>query len=190
MGTLITGLILFLGIHLLRETGMRESMVRELGTGPYRLIFSVVAVTGLVLVFWGRTLIPFIQVYTPLYQFRYLGNILMLPAVILVVAGSLPQSWIRRSVVHPMLTGIILWGGAHLWTNGDLASLLLFGAFTLWALAKMTSLGFADRKTAKRPWFFWDLAALVVGCLLYFFLVTYHGDLFGVGVVVCLTMAC
>ena len=41
---------------------------------------------------------------------------------------------IKRRVKHPMLVGIILWAIGHLLANGDLASLLLFGAFLIYAI--------------------------------------------------------
>ena len=54
--------------------------------------------------------------------------LLMLPALVLLVAAYVP-SRIRTAVRHPMLASVKLWAFAHLLTNGDLASVLLFGSF-------------------------------------------------------------
>jgi uncharacterized membrane protein len=104
----------------------------------------------------------------------------MLPALVLVVAGNLPLSYIRSNVQNPMLAGITLWGLAHLWSNGDLASVLLFGSFALWGGFKFYSLRGTPRINLA-PSFFWDFVALIVGLSLYLGLSTYHGQIFGVG---------
>ena len=37
------------------------------------------------------------------------------------------------AVAHPMLAALMIWAFAHLLTNGDLASVLLFGSFLVYA---------------------------------------------------------
>jgi len=86
-----------------------------------------------------------------------------------VVAAYLRGN-IWRALKHPMLIGVKTWAVAHLISNGDLGSILLFGSFLGWA-------GY-DRSTLKRrtdPGTLSipagglgnDILALVVGTLLY-----------------------
>jgi hypothetical protein len=44
---------------------------------------------------------------------------------------------LRSLLRHPMLTGVIVWAVAHLLVNGDVASLVLFGAMAVWAVTEM-----------------------------------------------------
>ena len=100
---------------------------------------------------------------------RLTSQFLTWPASIFVVAAYLRGN-IWRALKHPMLIGVKTWAVAHLISNGDLGSILLFGSFLGWA-------GY-DRSTLKRRTdpgtlsipaggFGNDILALVVGTLLY-----------------------
>ena len=85
-----------------------------------------------------------------------------------------------------MLLGVVIWGVAHLWANGDLASILLFGSFTLWAGLKFATLR-AETTSTSAPelsWLWRDLIAVVAGSILYFIIYVSHGPLFGVGLAI------
>jgi len=114
----------------------------------------------------------------------------MIPAAILVVAGNLPMSNLRKYLRNPMLLGVTLWGLAHLWSNGDLASIILFLSFTLWAGLKFLRLGMlantgeqGTTEQEKNIWELlkWDTIALISGLFFYVVISLYHGQLFGVG---------
>lgn len=181
---LTLGLGLFIGTHLLREFGLRDSVLRRLGAGPYRLSYSLVTAAGLVLIVVGKSGSPFIMLWQPVYELRYITHFLMLPATILVVAGNLPMSHLRYNLQHPMLIGTMIWGGAHLWANGDLASVVLFSSLALWALIKMTALLMRPAADRKPPLLRWDVIAVVCGFLLYVLIIIYHGQLFGIGLTI------
>src|SRR5262249_57218718 len=55
-------------------------------------------------------------------------EILMWPASIFVVAAY-SRGYIWRTLKHPMLVGVKTWAVAHLISNGDLGSIVLFGSF-------------------------------------------------------------
>lgn len=191
---LIPGLLLFMGLHSLREFGLRERLQTRLGTGRYRLFFSIGVVISLLLIVQGKAGAPFIQLWVPPFNLRSLTHLIMLSATMLFIAGSLPHSFTRELVVHPMLIGVILWGVAHLISNGDLASVLLFGLLPLWAVVKIVSLerirhraneaaGEPLAPPALRPALQWDAAAIVLGVIAYTMFLVFHGQLFGLALI-------
>ena len=191
---LIPGLLLFMGLHLLREFGVRERLQTRLGTGHYRLLFSMAIIISLVLIVQGKSGAPFIQLWVPPFNLRSFTHLIMLSSTMLFIAGSLPHSFTRELVIHPMLLGVILWGVAHLISNGDLASVLLFGLPPLWAVVKIVSLERVRQRTkmaagqpvsppALRPALQWDAAAVVLGVIAYTVFLVFHGQLFGLALI-------
>ncbi len=191
---LIPGLLLFMGLHLLRELGVRERLQTRLGTGRYRLLFSIAILLSLVLIVQGKSGAPFIQLWVPPFNLRSFTHLIMLSSTMLFIAGSLPHSFTRELVIHPMLLSVILWGVAHLISNGDLASVLLFGLPPLWAVVKIVSLERVRQRTkmaaghpvsppALRPALQWDAAAVVLGVIAYTVFLVFHGQLFGLALI-------
>jgi uncharacterized membrane protein len=105
---------------------------------------SLVALVGLVLIGYGfgqYRADDWIELWSPPRWTRYVTEILMWPASIFVVAAySRGEIW--RALKHPMLVGVKTWAVAHLISNGDLGSIVLFGSFLAWAVY--------DRITLKR----------------------------------------
>ena len=62
-------------------------------------------------------------------------------SIICILAAYIPGQ-LRRVLKHPMLVGVKLWALAHLISNGDLGSIILFGSILAWAVF--------DRITLKR----------------------------------------
>lgn len=184
MWILVAGLVVFFGIHLTRviAPGLRERQVAA-GEQRWKGIYSLIALAGVGLMVWGwivyRGEAP--QVFDPPAWGRHVAMALMLPALILVAAANMPAGRIKAAVKHPFLLGIILWAGAHLLANGDLASLLLFGSFLAYAvLDRIAVIPRGDpAPLAVRPRS--DLVASVAGVVLYAVLVLFlHQWLFGV----------
>lgn len=138
MGVLLLGLVLFLGVHSTRivAEGWRSRMVARLGEGPWKGLYSLLALVGFVLVVWGYGLArqqP-VVLWTPPRGMAHLAALLTVPAFILLVAAYVPRNAIRARLHHPMVLGVKLWALAHLLANGTLADVVLFGAFLLWAI--------------------------------------------------------
>jgi uncharacterized membrane protein len=85
------------------------------------------------------------MVYQPTAWTAHVAWVLMWLAVTIVPAAYLPTN-LKRVMRHPFLWGVALWAIAHLLTNGDMASLLLFGAFGAYAFFDM---GSANRQGAE-----------------------------------------
>ena len=76
------------------------------------------------------------QIWNPAPWTRYLNNLLVVLGFYFFVASGMGV-WGARVNRHPQLTGVVLWAVAHLLVNGDLASMVLFGGFLVWALAEI-----------------------------------------------------
>lgn len=139
MMVLIVGLILFLGVHLLPTSPeLRDGLKERIGDTPYRILFSVLSLAGLVIIVLGFHKLQLHPgknpiLWEPPIWTRHIAVALMLPAMILLVASVIP-SRIRTATRHPMLIAIKTWALAHLLANGDLAALLLFGSFLAFAV--------------------------------------------------------
>ena len=134
---LIAGLVLFLGAHVFVTCrAQRAALIARLGEGPYKGLFSLVSLIGLVLIAWGFGLYRqtgWIDIWFPPAWMRHVTVALVWPSIVLVVAAYLPGR-IKAAAKHPMLAGVKLWAFAHLLSNGDLGSILLFGSFLAWGV--------------------------------------------------------
>ncbi len=182
MPLLVVGLLLFFIPHLLRETGLRDRVVVKLSSeAAYKGIFSLATAIGLGLIVLGKSQATFFMVWQPPFEWRVVSHFLMLPGAILVTTGNLPPSHLAAATRNPMLLGVGLWGLAHLWSNGDLASILLFGCFTVWSMVKFVSMWGVAGRASLAPEILWDAMAILLGLLLYALVAMFHGHLFGVG---------
>ncbi len=183
MVVLVAGLILFFVPHSLREFGLRDAALGRLSPeGAYKGAFSLVSLLGLGLVIWGKSLAPFVMVWEPVFELRWISHYVMMPVFCLVMAGVGRNSLTRMVTRHPMLIGVFLWAAAHVWVNGDLASMLLFGSFALWSAVKIFSLWEPpDFRDFRKSMLVQDFLYLATGSLLYFAVFVFHGELFGVG---------
>ena len=179
---LALGLILFFIPHSLRELGFREKVINSLPSqNAYLGLYSIVALIAVGLIIWGKSVAPFTMAWQPIFQLRFISHVLMIPAFVLVIAGNTPTSYMKKQLRNPMVLGLTFWGIAHLWSNGDLASILLFGSFAVWGFFKFITLGLTQGCVTKKPSIFWDIVSIVIGLILYWVVGVYHGELFGVG---------
>jgi uncharacterized membrane protein len=140
---MIVGLVLFIGAHVFTtRRGARASAIASLGEGSYKVVYSMVALVGLVLIVWGFAHYRgegWQDIWMPPRSLRHLNIALMLPAVILVVSAYI-RGRIYAAVKHPMLAGVKLWAFGHLLANGDLGGIILFGSILAWAVFDRISL--------------------------------------------------
>lgn len=184
MWILILGLLVFFSVHSVRMVapGFRDRQL-ELSPGRWKGIYALVSTIGLGLIIWGwiafRGEAP--ELYEPPAWGRHVAMGLVWIAFVLLASANMPPGRIRVFLKHPMLTGIILWAAGHLFANGDLASVLLFGSFLLYAAVNRVAViargDPAPEVTRPRS----DLIAVLAGTALYvLFVLWLHGWLFGV----------
>jgi len=188
LAILILGLVVMLGAHVfVTFRDERASLIARLGLNGYRALFSVVSTAGLVLIVWGFAEYRaqgLIQVWTPAAFMRHITVGLMLFAAVFIVAAFIP-SHIRTKLKHPMLASVKTWAFAHLVSNGDLGSILLFGSFLAWGVyARIAAKRRGDLGPATAPaGLLNDIIVVVLGIVVYLLLGFYfHPYLIGVPV--------
>ncbi|MGB1221305.1 MAG: NnrU family protein [Alcanivoracaceae bacterium] len=174
MLALVAGLLLFLGAHSLAIAlpEKRAALIRQWGEQKWKALVGIVSIAGFVLLVWGygqARMEPVWLWQSPVWT-RHLAALLMLPSMILLVATYVPGTHIKARIGHPMLLATKIWALAHLFANGTLADLLLFGSFLGWAVLGFIIHRRRDRAagttypavSASR-----DAIAVVVGLVLY-----------------------
>ncbi len=149
MTVLILGLVVFLGVHSVRMLagGWRSRTLARVGEGAYKGLYSLAAVLGFGLIVYGFGLArqqP-VQLWAPPFAMKHVASALMLVSLVLLAAAYVPGNAIKARLHHPMVLAVKTWALAHLLTNGNLAHVLLFGAFLLWAVGNFVASRRRDR---------------------------------------------
>lgn len=186
MTVLLAGLTLWAAVHWFPAAlpNQRNALVAKLGEGPYKGVFALLIVLAIVLIVLGWRAAPIVQAYIP----PMFGNPLIAAtnylAFVLFFAARIPNN-LRRLVRHPQLTGVVVWGVAHLLVNGQVRDVLLFGGLSLWAIVEILLINHRDgawEKPAPVP--VWkDGLLAVVALIVTAVLVYFHANLFGMSAI-------
>ena len=149
MVMLLLGLVLFLGVHSTRivANGWRSDMIGRFGEMPWKAAYAALSIAGFVLIVWGFGLArqqP-VQLWMPPRGMRHLASLLTLIAFVLLAATYVPRNAIKARLHHPMVLAVKVWALAHLLSNGNLAHVILFGTFLLWAALSFRAARARDR---------------------------------------------
>ena len=149
MGMLIFGLALFLGVHSTRivADGWRTAMIGRIGEMPWKGVYALLSIVGFVLIVWGFGLArqqP-VQLWLPPRGMRHLAALLTLFSFVLLAATYVPRNAIKARLHHPMVLAVKVWALAHLLANGNLAHMILFGTFLVWAALSFRAARARDR---------------------------------------------
>ncbi len=177
---LFAGLTMFLTIHFLPELNGRSFFVHKIGEPAYKGIYSLLSILAFVLIVYGKAYSDFVSVWNPSVWMRHLTMLMVLVAMLLLSISQIPNNF-RRTIKHPMLLGVTLWGIAHLLVNGDLASIVLFGSFVLFSVIKMFTMERHKPYTQPDPVkSYWNVVSIVVGFLIYGAALGFHQSIAGV----------
>ncbi|GAA5215538.1 NnrU family protein [Corallincola platygyrae] len=186
MTFLIAGLILFFALHMIpHQPKLKLELIRQLGTRIYLATFTLLSLAGLALIIYGKATAAFVPLWEPPWYgvLRHLTYAFNLIFCILLMAVFIPCN-IRRRLHHPMLIGFACWGWGHLLVNGDLASLLLFGSFAIYATYSVYSAIQRLKICELPPQPNWrDAVVVAIGAVMYSVMVQLHGALYGVALV-------
>ena len=182
MEIMIMGLCLFSAVHFIPSLApqWKTSITAKIGPGPYQGVFALTLVTAIVLIVYGwRHSVP-ATVYIPLLSLRPLTMVLMFVSLLLFVASK-PPTRIKRILRHPQLSAVILWSAAHLLSNGDSRSVLLFGTLGVWAFLEIVFINRRDGAWQKpaAPALKNEIILLVLATVVYAVVVFAHPWLSG-----------
>jgi uncharacterized membrane protein len=167
--------VIFLLSHAIpARPGVRAQLRSILGEGGFLAAYSLVSVILLAWLVAAAGRAP----YIPLWDFApwqmWGPNLLMPLACILVAFGAAapnPLSFGGRAVErfdarrpgiagisrHPLLLALLLWAAGHIVPNGDLAHVILFGAFAAFSVLGMRMIDRRRQRTMGRNT--WDALA-------------------------------
>ncbi len=168
MVSLVLAGMVFIVIHIgVSGTTMRDQLVASIGLRPYMIGFSLASVVSIIWLIMAYRASVYDPVWGQSNVWKLLTDILMLPAFMLVVIGlttpnptavgqeaqtNRPPRGILRVTRHPLLMGVALWAFLHLVANGDLASILFFGALLIVCLAGAPSIDAKRRRALGTAW--------------------------------------
>ncbi|MBC7598173.1 MAG: NnrU family protein [Polaromonas sp.] len=149
MVILLLGLVLFLGVHSTRivADGWRSAMIARIGEARWKAVYALLSIVGFVLIVWGFGLArqqP-VQLWMPPRGMRHLAALLTLISFVLLAATYVPRNAIKARLHHPMVLAVKVWALAHLLANGNLAHMILFGTFLVWAALSFRAARARDR---------------------------------------------
>lgn len=173
MNTFTWALVGFVLLHVgVSATGLRTALVRRIGEGPYRGVFSLASLALLVWMISGYGQMradpfdPFNDaMWAPPPWLHWPALVLVLFGVTLAVAGLMtpgptlagfekralaqaePARGVLRITRNPFLWGVSFWAAGHLLANGERFAVMLFGALGLMVLIGARSI---DRKGRAR----------------------------------------
>ena len=149
MTQLILGLILFLGAHSVRiwADGWRNQTIEAYGEKAFKGVYALVSILGfyLLVVGYGEARLQTVALWNPPIFTKHISMLLMLLSSILLVATYIPRNHFKMRLGHPMVLSVKVWALSHLLANGNLADLVLFGSFLIWAVLNFRSARARDR---------------------------------------------
>ena len=155
MTQLILGLILFLGAHSVRiwADGWRNQTIEAYGEKAFKGVYALVSILGfyLLVVGYGEAMLQTVALWNPPIFTKHISMLLMLLSSILLVATYIPRNHFKMRLGHPMVLSVKVWALSHLFANGNLADLVLFGSFLIWAVLNFRSARARDRAQVQNP---------------------------------------
>ncbi len=168
-----------LGHFILSSVAVRRPLIARLGDNGFRATYSIAVTAAFAWMLYAYGTAPHVPVlHWPVWT-RWLPVLAMPFALLLAVCAFTtrnvtavggegqaaladPTPGIMRITRHPFLVGVALWAAAHLLTNGDAASLVLFGGLLLLAVGGSLHI---DRRRAAAMGSDWGPIALTTSAV-------------------------
>ncbi|MBL4907392.1 MAG: NnrU family protein [Sneathiella sp.] len=150
---LVIATSLFLGIHIIPSSFLRQTIVGKIGTGAYMGVYSLISAGSLIWMVMAFNAAPYGAEFWQVGSWgRYVAIAGMVLASILFIGpytGKSPtgiggqgsvksenaRSGLNAITRHPLMWAIAIWSSVHLLNNGDLKSVIFFAGLGGLALA-------------------------------------------------------
>lgn len=160
----------FVGGHfVLASVPVQRGLSERIGAGAFRGVFSLAALAAFIWMILAYSEAPYLELWAMTPALRHITFVIMPIATMLVVIGLTTRnvtavggeatentSDIVQGIVtvtrHPFLWGVTLWGVAHICSNGDVASLILFGGMIILSLGGMAHIDQRRRESMGAAW--------------------------------------
>lgn len=172
LAALVVAAAVFVLSHLGLSFGpIRRRLIGALGEARFQGLYSLVALASMVALFYHYSYVgvPYVGLWHAAPWTRWLPLFAMPGAMLLWVAGfstkgptfagqgemvgdDEPARGVLRITRHPANWGFLVWAGAHLPANGDVAAVVVFGAFAALALGGMLHIDARRRAAHGEAW--------------------------------------
>lgn len=169
---LILSTAFFVGAHMvLSSLPVRQVLIDRMGEGGHRGLYTVAVGAGMVwmLFSYGDARAVAAPLWMPPPAMAMVPVLLMPIASILLVCALTtrnptavggdkiarepkPVTGIMTVTRHPMMVGVAIWAVAHLLSNGDAASIILFGGLLFLAVGGMLHIDHRRSATLGGDW--------------------------------------
>lgn len=142
---LVLGVLVWSVMHLFPSVaaGARSRLIAAIGEQAYKGGFALSLVVAIVLMVVGWRSTPPRAVYAaPVWGADVAMPLVFVALALFVASGA--ASNVKRVLRHPQLTGVAVWAAAHLFSNGDGRSLVLFGGLGVWAVVTIAAINRRD----------------------------------------------
>ncbi len=153
----------FLGTHFVpTRPAIRARLIEAMGRRAWFSIYGLVSLAVTVWVIWAAGRAPYVELWPQLPWTRWVPNLALPVAIALTTCGlpartvtlggprvsklDLERPGFAALTRHPLLWALTLWSGSHLFPNGNLAHVILFGGFAAMGLAGMAAFDARTRR--------------------------------------------
>jgi len=152
---LIVGLAIFFAVHSVRlfVPDWRTMAVTKAGLMTWRVRIGMLSLlsTGFIIMGYGEARLAPVWLWFPPVFMPHITSLIMLIALFFFCSALVPKTTLKRVTGYPLYLSIKLWAFAHLLSNGNLADILLFGSFLIWAIVSYAVFRRRDRAAGVKP---------------------------------------
>lgn len=177
---LATGILLFTLLHGVAAVPRCRTLAKaRLGERWYGPVYGVASLVAMAVVVLGWQSADFVAVYEP-PAWGWYANYALTFFGFLCLGVFLFRGHLRQRLRFPMGVGTIFWAAGHLFANGDLAGLILFGGFLGFGVVYMAVAMANGVRPSPEVRMGHDGLSLLFGAALYGIMTQLHPALIGV----------
>ncbi len=177
---LVSGVLLFALLHGVAAVPRYKSWVKSrMGERWYGPVFGLASVVAIAVIVLGWRNSDFVAVYEPRLWGWYVNYVLSFIGF-LCLGVFLFRGSFRQRLRFPMGIATVFWAVGHLFANGDLASLILFGGLLLGSVALMALAVANGIRPAPEVRIGHNGLSLIFGAALYGIMTQLHPAVIGV----------
>ena len=176
------GVFVTAALHLVAAVPSLKARVKALvGAKAYGPVFGIASLIGIAIIVLGWRASDFVFVYEPPEWGKHANFLLTLIAFI-CLGIFLFRGSLRQTLRFPMAFAVIFWAVGHLLANGDLASIILFGGFLVYAVLHIVIGTINGVRPSSEVRGGHNLVGILMGIALYGVMAQAHYALIGVPV--------